>query len=134
MDILRFIKVNKLSKRAVAELLFPKNKHPQAALDRHIRLGLELKETQLNKLKSLTNKVDSGFGHHTVGFKKRGTEMVFKTPDFKTTLNLDTMVSKIRTLDGLIDQTVIHSKGISIEEYLSSIASIINSKKSQDKL
>lgn len=126
VDLGKIIKDHKLSKKELANELFPKNGYPVMALTRIIKGEALLDTDQISKLSSLTGvSINDLFSKEKWKQIKKAENYIFTCGDYKAILNSKDWITKIYRNGSLFHEEVIHKKTIPLSEYFDSLNSII---------
>lgn len=132
IDIPRIIAEKRLSKRILAEELFPSNKHPVASLDRVIEGDQFLNSVQIGKLSFLTGMPIEDIFSSNFKITEINKKMSFRWGDYHAELNRSNLTTKITHRGSLFHEFVIHKEGITLKSYIEEIKKIIDKHENND--
>lgn len=130
INVNQIIKDNELDVKTVANELFPGIKHPKLALDRILKGEAFLDSNQISRLSILTG-IPIEFLFTERSWKptsnKKGI-IDFSKGDYRVELNLTDGASCIYHKNKIFHEQLIHSKHITLSEYIKEVERIIESK------
>jgi len=129
IDLKSIIEAKELDVNVVAQQLFPTNQYARLALNRVMAGKAELDASQISKLALLANMTISDL-YNNGGWKADSVDGIhkFTNGDFIAELNTNTWVTKVFHKNSLIHESVIHSKNVPLNEYISTLNNLILNK------
>lgn len=125
IELAKIIALCKLEEKELAEILFPQNKYPAAALQRIIQRESLLDSEQVLRLSKFTGlSLEELYGESWTAITK-GKKVYFTKGDFKAELDTETWVTKLYNKEALFFDKVISSGVVSLKEYFNKIDNII---------
>lgn len=126
IDLKKIIEDQGLNIKEVALELFPTNKYSKLALDRVIRGEAFLDSNQISKLSSLTRiPIQFLFSEDKWEKKAKDKMVIFTSGNYRAELNTSTNVTRIFHETSLFHESLLHTKSIPLNEYLSELEQII---------
>jgi hypothetical protein len=127
INLKRIIEKQDLKPKWVAEQLFPENKYPKLALDRVLDGKAFLDTNQVSRLSAITG-IPINFLYSGGEWEMKSTEnkISFTSDDYLAELNTQTWKTEIYHKGSIFHETLIHSEGIPLGEYLSQLTNLIN--------
>ena len=111
----------------VANQLFPKNKHSRLALNRVIAGDSSLNEEQISKLALLAGvPISALFSGDEWKASYSDNIHTFTNSDYRAELDTTTWITRLFHNNSMIHEQVIHSKNITLSDYLELLNSEIN--------
>lgn len=131
----KLIEEKGLSQKEVARCLFPLNDHPDRALERHLKLGLDLHESQIVRLSALTGiAIDQLFSGNDweTSYTPEGT-WEFAKGEFMACLDPGNQIAKVFKNGALIhEELLMEVKSIPLSEFIDFLDNTINNYKSKN--
>lgn len=126
INLKRIIEKQDLKPKWVAEQLFPENKYPKLALDRVLDGKAFLDTNQVSRLSAITG-IPINFLYSGGEWEMKSTEnkISFTSDDYFAELNTQTWKTEIYHKGSIFHETLIHSEGIPLSEYLSQLTNLI---------
>jgi hypothetical protein len=134
IELKKIIKRHNLDVWEVAKHLFPNNRYPRLALNRVMAGEAVLDANQISKLSALTGiTFDNLFSNS--GWKVRIDKRVhtFTNGEYKAELDTETWTTTVFHKKSLMYEDILHTKTISIEEYIIKLDTLINQFNENEK-
>lgn len=134
IDLHKLIEDQQLDVKELAKALFPGNAHPDRALERHLKLMLELTESQIYKLSEMTGltimELFNGNGWDTRRPTKKCWEFSFE--NFRAELDPKYWLVKVFDGNKLIHESIYSDeKSIDVREFLTFLDGVVHKYKQQ---
>lgn len=128
LNLKEIIKEKGLNKRELALMLFPGNIKPDAALQRIVREGHDLNESQISKLALFAGvEVEDLYAGFWKG-KASGNQIKLIRGEYVAILDPKTMTTRLFSNLSLLHEEVLSGKAITLSEYIKYLDKLINTK------
>jgi hypothetical protein len=131
MNLKEFISENNLRKKEVAKLLFPTIGHPEQAMRRVMRGEAKLKKEQEDVLLRMVGNYDS-MEFRIIQTETSEDKITLQHGAYTACIDFKTGMSTITYKEKLISSSLIHSKFLTIPEYIGMVKLVMKENSAKD--